>query len=387
MIDFPANPQVGDVFQNWAWDGVKWASPGLPGPPGPEGPPGEDGAPGPGAGANRIINGDMKINQRSGLVDEFLPSGYVIDRWNFQSNFPLQTGYWQQIVATNFDLYNGSGAYLIYRTFTPHALVAGEYAMFYQSIEAGLVSDFAWGADQAQPITVSFWATSSETSLFSGSIRNENKAATNPNSRSYPFTFTLPSPGVWNRVVVTIPGDTDSNAEWLLTGSGGALSLCICLGEGGTFQAAAGAWIDANCVGASGTTDLCAITNAYFAFTSVKLELGSVATPFIPEPPAKALGDCQRYYQLIKGGPDVGIQGYGLAGGPCSCTIGYTPMRDKPGASLVGNWIDFPSGNISSCNLYAGEQSMLFQILPAASGTFSLYASDDTGGIALDAEI
>ena len=24
MIDFPANPTVGQVFQGWKWDGVKW---------------------------------------------------------------------------------------------------------------------------------------------------------------------------------------------------------------------------------------------------------------------------------------------------------------------------------------------------------------------------
>jgi hypothetical protein len=25
MLDFPANPQVGDVYQGWAWDGEKWS--------------------------------------------------------------------------------------------------------------------------------------------------------------------------------------------------------------------------------------------------------------------------------------------------------------------------------------------------------------------------
>ena len=24
MIDFPASPIVGQIFQNWQWDGVKW---------------------------------------------------------------------------------------------------------------------------------------------------------------------------------------------------------------------------------------------------------------------------------------------------------------------------------------------------------------------------
>ena len=57
MIDFPANPTVGQVFtsgsQSWTWDGTKWVASGVyVGPP-------------QFSNDNRIINGDMRIDQRN----------------------------------------------------------------------------------------------------------------------------------------------------------------------------------------------------------------------------------------------------------------------------------------------------------------------------------
>lgn len=56
-IDFPANPEVDDVFtaagRSWVWDGTAWlaqgsaAVPGPVGPTGPTGPQGVQGEPGP----------------------------------------------------------------------------------------------------------------------------------------------------------------------------------------------------------------------------------------------------------------------------------------------------------------------------------------------------
>ena len=57
MIDFPASPTPGQRFTaagaTWIWDGAKWLPEGL--------------APtvAPGINDNRIINGDMRIDQRN----------------------------------------------------------------------------------------------------------------------------------------------------------------------------------------------------------------------------------------------------------------------------------------------------------------------------------
>ena len=75
----------------------------TPGPPGPPGLPGADGAPGsaglpgpagpPGpAGDNRIINGDMRIDQRNNGAATTPGAGgvYTVDRWYYGSTQPAR---------------------------------------------------------------------------------------------------------------------------------------------------------------------------------------------------------------------------------------------------------------------------------------------------------
>ena len=48
--------------------------------------------------------------------------------------------------------------------------------------------------------------------------------------------------------------------------------------------------------------------------TGVKLEIGSVATPFNRQSPAKSMADCQRYYRLCLTTSVVFARGYHVAG-------------------------------------------------------------------------
>ena len=70
------------------------------------------------------------------------------------------------------------------------------------------------------------------------------------------------------------------------------------LGSGATFRAPAGAWIGGNFAGANGAANVVAANGAVFKITGVKLEVGSVATPFNRQSLAKSMADCQRYYQV-----------------------------------------------------------------------------------------
>lgn len=69
----------------------------------------------------------------------------------------------------------------------------------------------------------------------------------------------------------------------------------------------------------------------------VKLELGSVATPFCPPDPATELAKCQRYYQRIKGVNAIFANGF--IGGTTTAylILPIVPMRVKPSLSLNGN--------------------------------------------------
>ena len=152
-----------------------------------------------------------------------------------------------------------------------------------------MISDFQFGTANAQPVTLSFWAYSNKTGTHSGSFGNYDA------SRNYPFTYSIPVSGVWTRIVVAIPGDTAGT--WVMAGNAGGAILHFDLGAGSSLRAGAGAWTSTGVIGATGAVSLVATASANWLVTGVKLEIGSVATPFNRQSLAKSMADCQRYYQ------------------------------------------------------------------------------------------
>ena len=244
-------------------------------------------------GDNRIINGDMRVDQRNNGAAGTGIGVFTVDRWFFGTNVAGNILNWgrnynggsntAQFVAAGFP-YN-----LGFQVFQARTLAAADYFALYQPIEADMVGDFAWGTTNARPVTLSFWVLSNQIGLFSGSIRNY------AGTRSYPFTFNIPTGGVATRIVVNIPGDT--TGTWVMSGPGGALHVLFDLGSGANFRGAAGVWTTGNLVGVTGAVSLVATIGLIFSISGIKLEVGSVATPFNRQSMAKTLADCQRYYQ------------------------------------------------------------------------------------------
>jgi hypothetical protein len=282
---------------------------------------------------NRIINGDMRIDQRnSGATGT--AQGYTIDRWLYSnSTAPTGRGTWQRqsgaaITALGFPYF------LAFLSSSAYASLAGDAFHISQPIEADMVSDFVWGTANAQPVTLSFWVYSSLTGTFSGAIRN----APTPSTRSYPFTFSIPAASTWTKIVLTIPGDTAGT--WVMSGNAAGLYLHFDLGSGANFRGPANAWASGNYVGANGAVSVVGTNGATFNVTGVKLEIGSVATPYNRQSLAKSLADCQRYF--CKPTNQLAVAGYGP--GAASLTI-FAPrtfpvtMRAAPtqaGAAFSG---------------------------------------------------
>ena len=126
-----------------------------------------------------------------------------------------------------------------------------------------------------------------------------------------------------------------------MSGSVHALNVVFDLGSGSTVRGPAGVWAATNYVGVTGSVNVVGTNGATFQVTGVKLEIGSVATPFNRQSLAKSMADCQRYFQKIGGaaGSDFILQGYSAtAGVGIATTIGIAPMRCEPAVTIIGSF-------------------------------------------------
>ena len=278
---------------------------------------------------NRLINGDMRIDQRNAGASVGTASGasvYTVDRfaavYSQTSKFTIQQNAASVTPPVGFTNYLGatsSSAYSVGST---------DFFVIRQAIEGLNVADLAWGTANAATVTLSFWVRSSLTGTFGGVIMN---SAAN---RSYPFTYTINSANTWEKETITIAGDT--SGTWLTT-NGVGMYVQLGLGVGTTYSGTAGAWTGtSNIFSATGATSVVGTSGATFYITGVQLEKGSTATSFDYRPYGTELSLCQRYfYQTV-------ISDY-ITGQANAATSAYfpiplkVPMRTNPtGITVTG---------------------------------------------------
>jgi hypothetical protein len=309
-------------------------------------------------GDNRIINGDMRIDQRNDGTNG-TANGYTADRWQFYGS--LVRGAWQRAASGC----PGFPDALSFTSNSAYTAVAADIFYFSQPIEANMVSDFQWGTANAQPVTLSFWAFSSLAGVFSGSISNA--------TRSYVFIYTLTA-NVWTKINIPIPGDTAGT--WVMSGNGSAFQLFFDLGSGTNFRSAAGAWVAGNYVGATGSISVVGTNGAELWITGVKLEIGSVATPFNRQSLAKSLADCQRYYQT----GNIRVRGW--SGAVTGIVVGHSmlyPVNMRATPTLVDQYTSIVSATpgvqpISPSTIYVYGISTTINAQLSLDGTFTAYA-------------
>jgi hypothetical protein len=252
---------------------------------------------------NRIINGDMRIDQRNSGASVNMDSNvFPVDRWESREDSDgSMTAQRSTAAPAGF-----SNSILVTTTTADASLSASQYARVFQSIEGFNVADLGWGTASAKSVTISFWVRSSLTGTFGGALYN---GAFN---RSYPFTYTISSADTWEYKTVTIAGDT--SGTWL-TNNGIGLGVNFGLGTGSDFSGTAGAWTGSGLLSATGAVSVIGTLNATWYITGVQLEVGSVATPFERRPYGTELVLCQRYYyKIIKGdGNSRALSGYNLS--------------------------------------------------------------------------
>jgi len=276
------------------------------------------------SGRNKIINGDMRIDQRyAGAATANTINGYVADRW-----YVAQSVAGKVIAQRSETVYpTGFNYSLGITSQSAYAVAAGDYYPIEHRIEGLNCADLNWGTAQAAPVTISFWVRCSLTGTFGGGVRNS------ANDRSYPFSYTISAANTWEKKTVTIPGDT--SGTWLKN-NGLGLGLALSLGMGSTFSGTAGAWVAGNFISVTGTVSVVGTNAATFYVTGVQLEVGLVATPFEHLSYGRQLALCQRYYA------PVGAGWSGMEESATSFSVAFrypTIMRTTPTLSIISSSI------------------------------------------------
>ena len=294
---------------------------------------------------NRLINSDMRIDQRNaGAATTPTGSGYTsCDRWNQwvsqASKYSVQRSTVAPAGFVNSQLITSLSSY---------SVGASDTFALSQQLEGNNVADLGFGAAGASTVTLSFWVRSSLTGTFGGALAN---SAVN---RSYPFSYTISAANTWEQKTITVAGDT--TGTWL-TDTGIGLRVWFSLGAGSTYLGTAGAWAAADYRGATGQTSVVGTSGATFYITGVQLEKGSTATSFDYRPIGTELALCQRYYYKQQATGTLSIFGSGFNN---SATLGVylvnfpVALRIDPAAleqsGTAANYQVYYGGNVTVCS-------------------------------------
>lgn len=239
---------------------------------------------------NRIINGDMRIDQRYPGSSLANANGYVVDRFS-AGYYGSATGRFsaERSITAPAGFTN---SFLLTTTTAQATLGTNDGFAIRQGIEGFNVADFAFGSANTQTITLSFWVRSSQTGVMGIILTN------GLGDRTYGTTVTINTANTFEYKTVTIPGDT-SGTWYIDNGTGLNVFFGLGAGSGRTIPVGWSGGIGGAtpCAVTGQTLNICASLGANIRITGVQLETGSVATPFERRLFATELDLCQRYYE------------------------------------------------------------------------------------------
>jgi hypothetical protein len=318
---------------------------------------------------NRIINGDMRIDQRNAGASVTLGGGtYTVDRFIGYNN---TDGVFTVQQVTDVPTASGFTKSLKFTVGTvDSSLSATQYAIIRQRVEGYNVADLGWGAAGAKSITLSFWAKSTVTGTFACAILNS--AA----DRSFLSTYVINSANTWEYKTITIPGDT--SGTWVID-NGIGIQVDWNLGVGSTYSnATSGSWLTGLYLGLTGAASTTFVGNsgATFQITGVQLEKGSAASAFEQLHYGHILALCQRYYYKQSGASNYIRLGTGFVGAGSTTTL-YAmvnfpvTMRAKPTSvdwvASLGVWNGGGIASVSNVTLESGSESTTTAVAIATS--------------------
>ena len=290
---------------------------------------------------NKIINGDMRINQRHGTSTITLGSAatntFVADRTRA---FKGTSG--GVMTGRKADASTLGGFYDCFEVKTTTAATAssGDINAIWQAVEGFNFSDMSFGTANAKSFTLSFWMHANTAGSYGVSFLG-NMAQSN---RSYTTAVTVSAgqANSWVQHSVTVPGDT-TGTGWVAADSTNGVSMYvgICdIGSGSAYETStADTWQAGNFKRKASDVKLISVLNATIYITGVQLEVGSVATPFETRSYGEELALCHRYYQTYQATAQewIYLEGAGATSRWWQSYIN-TPMRAVPSATITSGF-------------------------------------------------
>jgi hypothetical protein len=277
------------------------------------------------SGKNRIINGDARVTQRTGISMTTGNTGFgAADRWKVSNQAGSGTVYCSQTSAYN-DI-NGIPKLWVFQrcdAVFSGALTGSQYVGgIYQIIEGYSATDLL-----GKQVTVSFQFRANITGVFAVALRD------NASAYSCVKNFTYSTSNTAQYVTLTFPAIPTAATIPFSTATG--LVLNIGALSGPTYIApSTDSWVVGNYQSSSSATNWMAATTNQINVTEVQLEAGPMATPFERRPYGLELMLCQRYY--IAGAHN--FRGYELAGTNVIQTLSLpVSMRASPTLAWTTN--------------------------------------------------
>ena len=292
-------------------------------------------------GKNRIINGDMRIDQRNAGAAVSTSSSYPVDRFyvveGTSATFTSQRSTTAPTGFTNSLLFTvGTGA----------SAGAAEQVQIRQAIEGFNIADLAWGTANAKSVTISFQVRSSVTGTYCVFLQSSDGGV------SYVATYTISAANTFESKSITITGPTSGTFS---TDNSTGVLVGWDLGSGSNFNTTAGSWQSGQYRRTTAQANFISNSSATFYITGVQLEVGSVATPFERRDYGRELIMCQRYFEKSY------IQ------------------TDAVGAANKGGYTMSPVGS-NTVPLIQGYAQICFSVVKRADPTITIYGYQGGSG-------
>jgi hypothetical protein len=234
---------------------------------------------------NRIINGDMRIDQR-GSASSPITSGsraYAVDRWCCEKSGAGAFSLGQSSTAPTGFKYS----LLATVTTADTSLASNDIYWFEHRVEGYSIADLEFGTANAKTITLSFWVRSSLTGTYSITLTSTG---------SKTFEYTINSANTWEYKTIQITGPTATHSPNVTNGTGFNFRFALAVGSS-YAQAESSDWTSSDIIGSTNQVNWMATSGNTFYITGVQLEVGTVATPFENRQYGQELALCQRYYE------------------------------------------------------------------------------------------